>query len=156
MVKKTLLFNKTNRFKKSTLNKGVFFCDQHLLKNQISFADLKSAKTQEEEIAEKLGEASQEVSKQKSKKKKITSAITFAINIAVVVAILLFQIFNSDVQPFSEIIKAGHFKWYYVIIILISFALVMLLDTVRATMLLKKSSKRNRPFLIYKMNAIGK
>lgn len=156
MVKKTILFNKINRFKKGTLKKGVFFCDQHLLKNQLSFEDIEELKNQEEETADKLGEASQEVAKQKSKKKKITNAITFGLNIIIVVTILVVQFSTTKVQPFDELIRAGHFRWQFIFVILACFALVMFLDTFRATMLLKESSKRSRPFLCYKMNAIGK
>lgn len=156
MVKKKLLINKKTKFKKGALKRGAFFSDQNLLDNQLSFENLIDEKSKEEEVAEKIGEATQEVTKQKSKKKKIISAVTFLINIAVVVAILVFQLFNSKVQGFDEIIRAGNFRWQFIFVILISFALVMILDTERATKLLKQSSKRTRPYLCYKMNAIGR
>lgn len=156
MVKKSVLINKKKKFKKSALKKGAFFSDQHLLNNQLSFDDLEEQKSKQEEMAEKLGEASQEVAKQSSKKKKIINAVTFMINIAVVVCILAFQLFNSKVTGFDEIINNGKFRWWFAIVILLCFALVMFLDTERATKLLKKSTKRSRPFLCYKMNAIGR
>ena len=155
MVKKALVF-KHIRYKKGSLSKEQFFSDQHLLKNQMSFEDIEEIKKTEDEAAEKLGEANQEVAKQGSKKKKIINAVTFAINIAVVVGILVFQLFNSKVSSFDEIIRAGNFRWQFVFVIIIFFALIMFLDTWRATMLLKQSTKRSRPFLCYKMNAIGR
>lgn len=156
MVKKSILFDKMHRFKKSSLKRGSFFSDQHLLKNQISIDDISNQKSHEEEAAEKLGEASQEVAKQGSKKKKVMNAIFFLVNIVVVACILIFQLFNSKVTSFDEIINAGNFRWQYIFVILFAFALIMFLDTARVTTLLKQSSKRNRPFLCYKMNAIGK
>lgn len=154
MVKKVILFKKNKSLKKCTDGVGGFFCDQNLLKNQMSFEDL--SVSMEEEHAEKLGEATQEVEKQKTKKKKITSFVTFLINIGVVVAILLVQVFNSNVESFDTIIAKGNFKWQYGFVIMACFAVVMLLDTARSTMLLAQSSKKKRPFLCYKMNATGK
>ena len=154
--KKSILFDKLHKFKKSTLKKGAFFSDQHLLDNQMSIDDVENLKTKEEMTAEKLGEANQEVAKQKSKKKKVINAIFFLVNIVVVACILIFQLFNSKVQGFDEIIKAGNFRVEYLFLILLCFALIMFLDTQRATTLLGQSSKRKRPFLCYKMNAIGK
>lgn len=156
MVKKSILFNKSIRLKKSTLKAGPFFSDQNLLQNQMTFDDVDDIKNKESETADKLGEATQEVAKQSTKKKKIINVITFCINIAVVVCILVFQLFNSKVTSFSEIIEAGNFRWPFIFVILFSFVMVMFLDTLRATTLLKQSSKRSRPFLCYKMNAIGR
>ncbi len=154
MVKKTILFKKNKSLKKSTAGIGEFFCDQNLLKNQMSFEDLDVSR--EEEHAEKLGEATQEVEKQKTRKKKITSLITFLINIGVVVVILLVQVLNSNVEPFDAIIAKGNFKWQYGFIIVALFGVVVLLDTIRSTILLYQGSKKKRPFLCYKMNSIGK
>ena len=156
MVKNSILFDKEHKFKKSTINCGEFFCDNHVIKNQISIDDLKIEKTQQEEVAEKLSEANQEVAKHKSKKKKIFNALMFVTNIVVVACILIFQLFNSQVQGFDQIIGSGKFKIEYAFLILFCFALIMFLDTLRVTILLKQSSKRNRPFLCFKMNSIGK
>ena len=156
MVKKSVLVDKLHKFKKSSLNKGSFFSDQHLLKNQMSIEDLQKDVDDKEVVADKIGEASQEVAKQKSKKKKITSLITFLLNIAIVAAIFAFQLFNSEVQPFDELVREGHFKPQYILIILIAFAIGMMLETLRVTILLKKSTKRSRPFLCYKMISLGR
>ena len=109
MVKKTLLFNKLKRYKKGSLLKGQFFSDQHLLENQISFDDITQKENAENKIAEKMGEAIQEVAKQKSKKKKITNALFFALNIVVVAVILIQQLNQGEVEPFSNIIASGLF-----------------------------------------------
>lgn len=156
MVKKTLLFNKIIRFKKGVLKEGHFFSDQHLLKNQISFEEINSQKSHAEETAEKLGEATQEVAKQKTKKKKIINLVTFLLNIVIVACILIFQLFNSKVESFGDIIAKGNFRWWFGIVTLLLFAIVMFLDTYRASILLKQSSGRGRFAICYKMNAIGR
>ena len=154
--KKSRLYNRKKRYKISTACRGRFFASSEHLKNQISIEDLEKEKRKEEEVAEKLGEANQEVARHKTKKKKIINAATFMVNIVVVVAILVFQLFNSKVQSFGELIDSGHFKWQYILVILFAFALIMFLDTWRVTVLLKQSSKKSRPFLCYKMNSMGK
>ena len=156
MVKKYILFDKLHKFIKSTLKSGTFFSDQHLLKNQISIDDMINDKNEQENVAERIGDATQEITKQSTKKKKVLNLIFFLINIVVVVCILVFQLFNSDVQGFDEIINAGNFRGEFILIILLAFVLIMFLDSHRVTYLLKRSTKRSRPFLCYKMTAIGK
>lgn len=156
MVKKTLLFNKLKRFKKGSLLKGQFFSDQHLLENQISFDEITQSENTEQEIANKLGEANQEIAKQKSKKKKITNALFFALNIAIVAFILIQQLTQGEVEPFSNIIASGLFRWQYIPLIFLAFAAVMILDAYRSYLLLKQSTKQRRFALNYKMIAIGR
>ena len=156
MVKKSLLVDKKHKFKKSSLKQGAFFGENVVLTNQMSIDDFEGVKSEEEITAEKLGEANQEMAKQKSKKKKILNVIFFLVNIVVVACILIFQLFNSHVEGFDVIIKTGNFKVEYLFLLLFCFALIMFLDTQRVTTLLAQSSKRKRPFLCYKMNAIGK
>lgn len=156
MVKKTLLFNKLKRFKKSSLLKGQFFSDQHLLQNQISFDDIAEKTNTENEIADKLGEANQEVAKQKSKKKKITNALFFALNIIVVAVILLQQLNQGEIEPFSNIIASGLFRWQYIPLVLVCFFAAMLLDAYRSYKLMKQVTKQKRFALNYKMVAVGR
>ena len=156
MVKKTLLFNKLKRYKKGSLLKGQFFSDQHLLKNQISFEDITQKETTEQEIANKLGEANQEIAKQKSKKKKITNALFFALNIVVVAVILIQQLNQGEVEPFSNIIASGLFKWQYIPIIAVVFAATVFLDTYRSYKIMHQATNKKRFALNYKMIAVGR
>ena len=154
--KKSILYNKVKKFKMGHEFSAQFFSSTDTIKNQMSFDDLRSDLADEIVTADKLGEANQEVAKQKTKKKKITNAIFFVVNIIVVVGILLYQVLNSEVEPFGNIISSGNFKPQYILVIVVCFFLVMFLDTMRATYLLKRSTKRFRPALCYKMNSIGK
>lgn len=153
MVKKILIFKKIEKLKLCRTSGDKFFSDQHLLKNQLSFDDII---LEQENPDDKISEANQEVAKQKTKRKKITNAVFFVINIAVVVTILLYQVFNTDVQPFNQITGSGNFKPIYILVILACFAFVMFSETMRTTILLKRSTKRFRPFLNYKMIAVGR
>ncbi|MBE7074987.1 MAG: flippase-like domain-containing protein [Clostridiales bacterium] len=159
MVKKTLLFNKLKRFKKGSLLKGQFFSDQHLLENQISIEELTAKETQElqkKDMEDKLGEANQEAAKQKSKKKKITNAITFALNIVIVVVILVVQLSTSEVESFSDIIASGFFKWQFIPLILVFFAVIMFLETIRSSIYLHNACNKYRMGLCFRMIAIGR
>ena len=66
MVKKSVLINKKNKFKKASLAQEVFFCNLKLISD-----DGDDAIKIDEDATERLGEATQEVAKQSSKKKKI-------------------------------------------------------------------------------------
>ena len=159
MVKKTLLFNKLKRFKKGSLLKGQFFSDQHLLANQISMDDIQNEieqQTQEQQVEEKIGEANQEVARQNTKKKKITNAIMFAFNLIVVAVILIYQLTHSEVESFGNIIASGLFRWQYIILIFLAFAVSMIIDSFRTSTLLKQSNKKRQFALCYKMCAQGR
>ncbi len=102
---------------------------------------------------EQLEDAEQSVSKQKGKKKKIWNAIFFIINIVVVCGILYYQITHENISSFSEL---KGLSFYFLPILLIIFAVVMILDAYRTNLFLKKSGNRSRPYLCYKMCAVGR
>lgn len=102
---------------------------------------------------EQIDLAEQSVSKRKTKKKKVWNAIFFALNIIVVVAILTYQITQETITPISAI---TNFRGYFIPLIVLIFILVMLIDTHRTNIFLKQSGSRSRPYLCYKMCAIGK
>lgn len=159
MVKKTLLFKNLKRFKKGSLIKGQFFSDQHMLANQITIDDLEDEIAQEQRnqvMEEKLGEANQEVAKQSSKKKKITNTLMFVANIVIVAIILIYQLTHSEVESFSNIISSGLFKPKYILYIILSFTLIMFIDSFKTSLLLKQSSGKRQFWLCYKMVVLGK
>lgn len=156
MVKKSLIFNRLVRFKKGSCEGVQFFSDQNLLENQLSIEDLAAEEKNEQEIADQLSEANQKLTKNKSKKKKITSALFFALNIVVVAIILIQQLNQGEVEPFSNIIASGFFRWQYIPLIFALFAITVLLDTYRSYKLLKQATKQKRFALNYKMISIGR
>ena len=102
---------------------------------------------------EKIDNAEEQVTKQKSKKKKIWNAVFFIINIVAVASILTYQLIHENITSFSEL---KNLKFYYLPILIGIFILVMTLDTYRTNLFLKSSGSRSRPYLCYKMCAIGK
>ncbi|MBE7082141.1 MAG: flippase-like domain-containing protein [Clostridiales bacterium] len=155
MAKKRFIFKNLFKYKKASLNQGQFFSDQHLLKNQISFDDLKEQGTfDEQEIASRISENNQTVVKQKSKKKKILSLVFFLINIGVVAGILINQLTHAEVEPIANLLNG--LRWEYLLLIVVVFVAVQMLDAGRTTMLLRQSTKREGFALSYKMVAIGK
>ncbi len=175
MVKKTLLINKTKKFKKGTFKKGQFFSDHNLLGRQISIDELqvKANLENQEELtqavqeqdpavqevqseAEKIGEVNQEVAKQGTKKKKITNTLLFVCNIVIVVVIMVYQLLNTEVQSFGDLINSGFFRPQYIPLVFLAFFGTMLIDTFKTSCLLHQSSKKWQFGLCYKMVALGR
>ena len=141
-MEKILLKNKTIKYKQA---KGWDF--------SIKFKCAMGQHSYHKTDAEQIEEAEQSVSKQKSKKKKIWNAIFFVVNIVVVAAILAYQLTHENISSFSEL---QNLKFYYLPVLLGVFALIMVLDAHRTNCFLRKSGNRSRPYLCYKMCAIGK
>ncbi len=168
-MKKELL-KKFNKFLKLGKSSQIFSCkkklnneDKSLSSEQLAL-DLNNTKKINNEInneienisyseQEQLEDAEQSVSKQKGKKKKIWNAIFFVINIVVVCGILYYQLTHENISSFSEL---KGLKFYYIPVLLLIFATIMTLDAYRTNLFLKKSGNRSRPYLCYKMCAIGR
>ena len=141
-MKKLFLKNSKQKFKR--VNLSVF-------SNKVKYFYILNyhAKTEKEQIEE----AEQTVSKQKSKKKKIWNAIFFVVNLVVVAGILAYQLTHENISSFSEL---NNLKFYYLPVLFGVFALIMVLDAHRTNCFLKRSGNRSRPYLCYKMCAIGR
>ncbi len=141
-MEKLLLKNSKQNFKRA--NPSVF-------SNKLKYITIHPSyyKTEQEQIEE----AEQSVSKQKSKKKKIWNAIFFVVNLVVVAAILAYQLTHENISSFSEL---SNLKFYYLPILFGVFAFIMVLDAHRTNCFLRKSGSRSRPYLCYKMCAVGK
>ena len=97
--------------------------------------------------------AEQTITKQKSKNKKIWNALFFVLNIVIVAVILVYQITQETITPISDI---KNIRFYFLPIIIALFFIVMWLDAYRTNLFLVRSGSRSRPYLCYKMCAVGK
>ena len=141
--KSTLVFSYQKKVKVEQLRIDI---DSNISESIIKIDD--KAKQQEQiEFAE------ESVGKQKSKKKKIINAIFFILNIVVVAGILFYQLSNETVTSISDLKDV---KFYYIPVVFAMFGIIMLIDAHRTNLFLKKSGNRSRPYLCYKMCAIGK
>ncbi len=141
-MKKTLLKNSNMSYRRA--NPSIFSS-----RAKFSISHITYSKTDKEQIEE----AEQSVSKQKSKKKKIWNTIFFIINLVVVAAILAYQLTQENITSFSEL---SNLKIYYLAVLFGVFAFIMFLDAHRTNCFLKRSGNRSRPFLCFKMCAIGR
>lgn len=105
-----------------------------------------------ESQAKTLKEANEAVVKQKSPQKKIWSFIFLVINIVVVAYILLHMLEGQKVGSLSSI----GFNYIFLALAILVFPALMLCDQMRYLMLIKSSTKKRRPFLAYKVSAIGR
>ena len=144
-AKRILLKRKRENIKPKVMSGFVLFFEP---KNPEILQNEKS-KTEKE----KIDSAEEQVAKQKSKKKKIWNAIFFIINIVVVASVLTYQLIHENITSFSEL---KNLKFYYLPVLAGCFILVMGLDAYRTNLFLKSSGSRSRPYLCYKMCAIGK
>ncbi len=117
--------------------------------------EVKEIIEKQENDQNQIDEAEQTVAKQKSKKKKIWNLIFFLINIAVVVGILVYQLLTQEVMPLSTLFNSG-FNFWFLVLTLFIFALTMFTETFRTSILINHTSGKWRPFLSYKVSAVGR
>ena len=158
MMKKFVLKEKNKKYKLGHTTQNFLYKKQKITQLSLDMSQTIPVYNQtdnddEQKQKEQLDYAEQSVSKQKTKKKKVWNAIFFAFNIVVVVVILSYQITKETITPISDI---KNFRGYFIPVIIAAFALVMLIDTHRTNIFLKQSGSRSRPYLCYKMCAIGK
>lgn len=113
--------------------------------------DLKH-KQEEQQIVE----AQQEVAKRKSKKSKLKTFIIFAINILIVVGVLYYQISREGAISIGELLTFKLNYWFLAVAVFL-YWLMMFTESLRFNLLIKASPhRRSRPFLSYKLVALGK
>ena len=139
--------------------------DENILENQISIeeylAGVDFSKGVNENIdsivdaekrAKAIKDANETVVKNKSPQKKLWSFVFLVINIVVVVLILLKMLDGQSVTSLNDI----NFNYPFLVIAILVFPLLMVCDQARYYMLIKHSTKKHRPFLAYKISAIGR
>lgn len=139
--KKTPL-NKVNKQKNNEIINTSIENQKNDLSNDLKYSE-----------QEQIEEAEQSMYKQKGKKKKLLNAIFFILNIVVVCGILYYQITHEKISSFSEL---KGLKFYYIPVLLLIFVAIMTIDAYRTNLFLKKTGSRSRPYLCYKMCAIGR
>lgn len=149
--KQAFLKKKNNKLRacKSLGSNFVFFTLKSLEKHKEKL---------QKEIEEKkqIGEAQQVVAKQSSKKSKVRTSLMLLGNLVLVAVILFFQIRNEGVVSADELFfNKLNYGYFFVVILL--FIIFFVLKSLRFNLLIKNSPhKRSRPFLSYKLAALGK
>lgn len=107
----------------------------------------------EEQQLEEIEEA---VKSQKSKKKKLSSILGLVINLLVVGGILAYQLCtdNSEVAPFSVLIT--NINWGYFMLVILCFVCIMICESAKFWILIKKTCKTTRIGLGYTVTATGR
>lgn len=106
-------------------------------------------------IEQKLEEAKQSVEKHKSSKGKLWSFLFLLLNIIVFSVIIIVQINSEEGLSFASLVESIGDRWWCLLLALLSFAVFMFLESGRMWLLLKSSTKHNRPFLSYKVSSMG-
>ena len=100
----------------------------------------------------KIDEVEQSVSKQNTKKSKILNIVFFIINIAVVSGILAYQLTNEEWVPISGL----RINVPALLVMILLLALVVLMETLSISYLLKQSTGKWRMGTSYKVAQIGR
>jgi uncharacterized protein (TIRG00374 family) len=100
----------------------------------------------------KIDEVEQSVSKQNTKKSKIINIVFFIINIAVVSGILVYQLTNEEWVPISGL----RINVPALLVMILLLALVVLMETLSISYLLKQSTGKWRMGTSYKVAQIGR
>lgn len=129
--------------------------NQEVQKEELSEDEIKEVIEKTENDKKQLDEAEQTIAKHKSKKSKIVNLIFFLVNIGVVVGILTYQLLNQEVMDISTLLTSN-LNWGFLVLAFVAFALNIFFDSLRTNRLVKKASGRSRPFLSYKVVALGR
>ena len=90
--------------------------------------------------------------KRKARRKRLFGILSFALNIAILGVILIVQLSKEDASS----IYAPTIYWKYIAVLAAIVVGIMLLETLKLVILIKKSTKKFRPFLAYKTAALGR
>ncbi|MDD2445522.1 MAG: lysylphosphatidylglycerol synthase transmembrane domain-containing protein [Clostridia bacterium] len=106
-------------------------------------------------LQKEIDEAEQAVAKQKSKKKKYLSIGFFILNIIIIAVILGYQISQSEDMSVSALFASG-FSLPLIGLLFVVWIIINMLEAFRLNIFIKRSSGRARPFLSYKVGALGR
>ena len=102
-----------------------------------------------------IDEASEKIKEQKSKKTKIFNISFFLLNLVVLVIILVVQLNKDGVTSIGDAFL-GHVGLRYIVFAALMFVAIMLADSLRTYILIRKSTKRIMPIISYKSTATEK
>ena len=155
---KNAIIYKNNKFLKPNHSKLKFkIFGKTILNNELfsTYSSLEECNRQKR-IAEELAkEAEQKAKQQKSKKSKTLSLIFFIINIVIIVAAIAISASQEEgMVSISKMFEVANL--WYLLFAFLAFGLLMCFEGLRYYILIWKSTKHSRPFLSYKVAAIGR
>lgn len=90
--------------------------------------------------------------RKKAKRKKILNICMFTLNIVILAVVLAVSLTQQDIKT----VLAPQIEWKYIAIIIGIVLLTIILDSLKYFILIKSSTKKSRPFLSYKVSALGR
>ena len=106
-------------------------------------------------LQKEIDEAEQAVAKQKSRKKKILSISFFVINLIIIAIILGYQISQSEDMSLNALFASG-LSLPLLGLAFFTWIITTLIESFRMNIFVRRSSGRSRPFLSYKVGALGR
>ena len=156
-IKNPIIYKKIQNLKVNKKIKQIKLNGKPVLNNKIfsTCTNIDDCKRQEKYAEEMAKEAELKAQKQKSKKSKILSLIFLIVNIVIiVVAILISASKEEGMVSIPQMFEVANL--WYLLLAFLAFILLMTFESLRYYILIWKSTKHSRPFLSYKVAAIGK
>lgn len=139
--------------------------DESVLDNQISIEDVVAGVNYTKGVDEKVesivpseehnkkyAQAKESVVQHKSSRRKMWSFIFLVVNIGIVVAIFLGMTEGGNMTSITDL----KVNWWWLVATLAMIFVMLKLEQSKYKLLIKKSTKKKRPFLSYKVAIIGK
>ncbi len=103
----------------------------------------------------RLEKAKEQISSQK-KKSKAWKWIVFVVNLGIIAYIFFNEFSGTSGTSITHLWENNPRFWAMIVLLLITFALNMFIEATKMYSLIYKGSKRSRPFLSYKVMAVGR
>ena len=158
MVKRKSILKKGARtFHKKLRAHTIVRGSRFLCKPKMEYEEyLKQRNIKAQQEKQQIVEAEQQVAKRKSKKSKLRTFLTFLFNILIVGGVLYYQLSKEGAISIGELLSFKLNYWFLAVAVLL-YWLMIFLESLRFNLLIKNSPhRRSRPFLSYKLVALGK
>lgn len=150
------LYYKNNKLKKLRKNYGANFSEiaHYSISESLSISySLKKAEEHEQEIKKRGNRKA--TNKKESKKKKLLNFLYFGLNVLVIAIVLAIQL-SSEPNPKESITVIFSANWWFLLCALLMFALGIVADQARCSILMRKATGRFRIYLSYKIVGVGR
>lgn len=141
-----------NKSKRKSKNKKTKADEEFNIEIKDNETDEEKQHRKAEEQKKKLDEAEQNVANMNSKKKKIMNLCFFILNIAIVIGILIYQLGGQKI----ETIKGLKLNGFAILLLIFLFVAYQSLEVFAGSYLLKASTGKWRPILMFKVYGVGR
>ena len=146
------------KLEKRKLKKGILKRVELIKKADSFCADFQttfSCSLRKRYAADEIKQAEKKVKDQSSKKKKILNIVLLCVNILIVAGFITYYALTSGIVSFRELIYLD-IKYQFLILAVVMVLGVIIFETIRISILIKKGTGKFRPWLSFKTHMYGR